>query len=297
MKVITKDTTPPGTGRLHAIGDPGVRNHVRARHIPGAGNIKRKLRIGSLNVGSMTSRSYELEDLMRRRRIDIMCLQEVGWRNSGNRARFLNTNTKAYKMFYHGEKNGKNGVGIVLAAEFLGSILSIKKISDRLLHLRLVIGKETWNIVSAYVPQTGCDEEEKLAFWADFDALILEIPENEMLEVGADLNGHVGEANTSHESWHGGHGLGTRNPSGEEILTKCRLHDLILLNTMFIKERRHLVTYCSGGHETQIDFHLCRRSMRNRVKDCKVILGESVATSHSTPSSTRGVLLGLEESN
>ena len=80
----------------------------------------------------MTSGSYELEDLMRRRKIDIMCLQEVGWCNSGNRARSLDVNTKAYKMFYHGMKNEKNGVGIVLAAKFLESILNFKKISDEI---------------------------------------------------------------------------------------------------------------------------------------------------------------------
>ena len=41
-------------------------------------------------------------------------------------------------MLYHCIKNGKGGVGIVLAAKFLESILSIKKISDRLMHLRFV---------------------------------------------------------------------------------------------------------------------------------------------------------------
>lgn len=175
------------------------------------------IRIGSLNVGSMTSRSYELEDLMRRRKIDIMCLQEVGWCNSGNRARFLNTNTKDYKMFYHGEANGRNGVGIVLASKYLGNILSIQKSSDRLIYLRLLVGKEVWNVISAYAPQTGCDEGEKEAFWADFDTLLQSIPLDEMIEIGADLNGHVGESNMGHEGWHGDYGLGTRNPSGKEV--------------------------------------------------------------------------------
>ena len=64
--------------------------------------------------------SYELEDLVRRQRIDIMCLQEVGRCNSSNRARFLNVNTKACKKFFYGVKDGRNGIGIVLAAKFLG---------------------------------------------------------------------------------------------------------------------------------------------------------------------------------
>ena len=129
--VVKDDTTPPYTGKIDPIGDLGVRYHARARHIPGAGNMKRMIRIESLNVGSMISRNYDLEDLIQRRRLDIMCLQEVGWCNFGNSTRFLNCKTKDYKMFYHGVTNERNEVGIVLAAK---CILSIKKDSVRLMH-------------------------------------------------------------------------------------------------------------------------------------------------------------------
>ena len=57
-------------------------------------------------------------------------------------------------------------------------------------------------------------------------------------------------------------------------------YGLIVLNTMFIKQRRHLVTYSSGGNETQIDYHLVPSFVRRRVKDCKVILGESLEPQH-----------------
>ena len=79
---ITNDTTPLGTN-----GDPRSRNRVRARHFPGAGDIKRKqdmteLNFGSLNVGTMKHKSHEIEDMMIRRRINIMCVQEVKWKNA-----------------------------------------------------------------------------------------------------------------------------------------------------------------------------------------------------------------------
>ena len=38
--------------------------------------------------------------------------------------------------------------------------------------------------------------------------------------------------------------------------------------------------YSSGGCETQIDYHLCSRQLRSWVKDCKVILGESLVSQH-----------------
>lgn len=49
---------------------------------------------------------------------------------------------------------------------------------------------------------------------------------------------------------------------------------------MFRKNLRHLITFDSGGHSTQIDYHLSRGIMRNRIKDCKVILGEPLAKQH-----------------
>ena len=93
-------------------------------------------------------------------------------------------------------------------------------------------------------------------------------------KVGADLNGHVGESNLGFEGVHGGKGYGDRNDAGLEIIESCMAHELCILNTMFIKQQRHLITYSSGGCETQIDYHLCSRQLRSWAKDCKVILGE-----------------------
>ena len=40
------------------------------------------VKIGTLNVGSMTGRGHELVDLMERRKVKIMCLQETKWKGS-----------------------------------------------------------------------------------------------------------------------------------------------------------------------------------------------------------------------
>lgn len=71
----------------------------------GTRNTEQQLRIGTLNVGSMTKRSLELEHLMKRRRLDVMCVQETRWGNKGNKSRFLDLKTKQYKLFYHGIDN------------------------------------------------------------------------------------------------------------------------------------------------------------------------------------------------
>ena len=75
---------------------------------------------------------------MIRRRIDILCVQETKWRNQSNKSRFLDTRTKRYKIHYHGIENQRNGVGIILSAELQKNVLDIKKVSDRLMSIKLV---------------------------------------------------------------------------------------------------------------------------------------------------------------
>ena len=58
-------------------------NHVGS--VINARRCKQSLGIASLNIGTMTGKSRELADLMKTRRIDVMCLQETRW--CGNKAR------------------------------------------------------------------------------------------------------------------------------------------------------------------------------------------------------------------
>ena len=65
----------------------------------------RRLRFGSWNVGMMTGKSLEIQEVITRRRLDILCEQETKWRNTANRARFLDPKTRSHKMFYYGTKS------------------------------------------------------------------------------------------------------------------------------------------------------------------------------------------------
>ena len=57
-------------------------------------------------------------------------------------------------------------------------------------------------------------------------------------------------------------------------------HNMRVVNTYFEKAERHKITYKSGTAESQIDYILCRSSDKGNIKDCKVILGESVTNQH-----------------
>ena len=61
---------------------------------------KQSLRIVSVNIGTMTGKSRELADLMKTRRIEVMCLQDTRW--GGNKDRELGDGCK---LFYSGEQH------------------------------------------------------------------------------------------------------------------------------------------------------------------------------------------------
>ena len=102
----------------------------------GRARLKKKvqeLRIGTLNVGSMTGRSREVADVMERRRVDILCVQETRWK--GNKAREIGS---GYKIVYGGaDERGRSGVGVVLNKEMKECVVDVERNGCRIMKIKL----------------------------------------------------------------------------------------------------------------------------------------------------------------
>ena len=213
---------------------------------------------------------------MERRKVGVLCVQETRWK--GNKARELGGDCK---LFYSGaDERARNGVGIVLSKEFKDSLVSVSRTNGRVMSVKLGIGETVLNVICAYAPQVGCEDEENETFWRQMDQELRAIPEGEMVIVGGDLNGHVGISREAIERIHGGWGVGEKNEEGERVTDFAMAFVLSIVNTFFEKRPNHLVTCKSGGRQSQIDLLMCRRQQLNEVKNCKVINGESVAAQH-----------------
>ena len=105
---------------------------------------------------------------MIRRRINIMCLQETKW--VGTKAKELDTS--GFKLWYTGKVRAKNGVGIIVDKTWKNNVVEVKRIGDRILSLKMVLEQETFNIISAYAPQIGLEEQEKRKFWEDLEGSV-----------------------------------------------------------------------------------------------------------------------------
>ncbi|KAK3555075.1 hypothetical protein QTP86_007970 [Hemibagrus guttatus] len=223
----------------------------------------------------MTGKGRELADMMERRKVDILCVQETRWK--GSKARSIGA---GFKLFYYGVDSKRNGVGVVLKEEFVRNVLEVKRVSDRVMSLKLEIEGVMLNVVSGYAPQVGCELEEKERFWSELDEVMESIPTGERVVIGADFNGHVGEGNTGDEEVMGKFGVKERNFEGQMVVDFAKRMDMAVVNTYFQKREEHRVTYKSGGRSTQVDYILCRRGNLKEISDCKVVVGESVARQH-----------------
>ncbi|KAK3539566.1 hypothetical protein QTP70_010279 [Hemibagrus guttatus] len=92
--------------------------------------------------GRPRRKGRELADMMERRKVDILCVQETRWK--GSKARSIGA---GFKLFYYGVDSKRNGVGVVLKEEFVRNVLEV-----------------------------GCELEEKERFWSELDEVIESIP-------------------------------------------------------------------------------------------------------------------------
>ena len=235
-------------------------------------------RVASWNVGTMRGRSSEIVETITRRNIDLCCVQEVRWR--GASARYITGKDSRYKFFWVGNDQGTSGVGVLLAEKWVDKVYDVKRVSDRIMLIKLLVGETILTVLSVYAPQTGLEESVKDEFYNSLQIVISAIPDKELVIPCGDWNGHVGRQSSGYEGVHGGSGFGDRNADGERILDFAVANEFVIGNTFFAKRDSHLITYQSGNAKTQIDFILLRKSNLKMAEDIKVIPSEECVPQH-----------------
>jgi len=284
MTVITESNSYSGTGGLTEgvaavaqVSDVGL-VRLRKKCATASNQARNTLRIAALNVGTMKGRSSEVVETMERRGVDVCCLQETRWR--GASARKISGKAAVYKFLWSGKDKGTGGVGVLVSERWIDNVFEVKRVSDRIMLVKLNVGEVVLAVISVYAPQVGLNDSVKDAFYDDLLSLTLSIPSSNILTICGDFNGHIGELSAGYEGVHGGCGLGARNTEGERILEFSVAHNLVVTNSCFRKKPDHIVTYKSGTSISQIDYILVRKRDRKLVRDVKVIPGEECAPQH-----------------
>lgn len=93
---------------------------------------------------TLQGKFIELVKILRKRRINIACVQETKW--VGSKARDVD----GYKLWYSGSDRCRNEVGILIDEGLRGQVVEVKRVSDRLMTIKLVVGGFTLNVYSIY---------------------------------------------------------------------------------------------------------------------------------------------------
>ena len=79
---------------------------------------------------------------------------------------------------------------------------------------------------------------------------------------------------------HGGYGFGARNADSSRILEFPDGLNLVICNTLFMKQESKLVTYVAGSAKSTIDYIMVRQGDKVKVRNVKVIPNEECVPKH-----------------
>ena len=158
-------------------------------------------------------------------------MQEVRWR--GASARQLE---KTPDTSFSGLATTKAQAALVCSwLMWVDKVYDIKRVSDRIMLIKLLVGEAVLTVLSVYAPQTGLEESTKDAFYDSLQTVISELPDKGIVIPCGDWNGHVGREAAGYEGVHGGSGYGERNADGDRVLEFAVANDFVIGNTFYVK--------------------------------------------------------------
>ena len=87
----------------------------------------------------------EVCEELRKRMIDVCCLQEVRWR--GQCARMLGMKGRRYKLWLSGKGDGVGGVGVMVKEELFEKVVEVRMVSDRVMTLVAVLEEDVLRLI------------------------------------------------------------------------------------------------------------------------------------------------------
>ena len=249
-----------------------VRRQQRPRGSSGQQQSRCEVQLGSLNVGTMNGKGVEVVEMMERRSLEVLCIQETKWK--GDRAR---TMMRGYKLLHAGGDGRSNGVGIIVSEEIGKTVVRVERWKWHIVMAWLMIRKQ---IMYVYGPQTRRVEAEKEEFRDALERMMGLVELEVMLCTAGDFNAHVGVVESGEEESVDRYGWGARNTESRALVELVARNGLAVASSFFQKRESHKITYRSGQHKTELDLLIVRKQQLWKIKDCKAVAGEHVTTQY-----------------
>ena len=80
---------------------------------------------------------------------------------AANQTRLIKGKDSTFKFSWCGKERGQGGAGFLFGEKWVDKGFGVLRISDRIILIRLVIGKVVFTFLSVYAPQAGLQEAEE----------------------------------------------------------------------------------------------------------------------------------------
>ena len=117
------------------------------------------MRLGMWNFGSLSGKRGYVCDELRKRMINVCCLQEVRWRGQGTR--MLVMNGWRYKLRWSGKGDG---VGVMVREKLCDKVVEVRRLSDRVKTV-VVFEENVLRLICGYALLSGRRFMEKQSFY------------------------------------------------------------------------------------------------------------------------------------
>ena len=97
-----------------------------------------KFRVGAVNVNTLRRSRCEVVEMLSCRCNDVCTVQDTHYRN-GNCYMVKGKESK-YKLYWSGNSKGTASVGVFLAEKWIEKVFEVRRVSDRIILIKLVVG-------------------------------------------------------------------------------------------------------------------------------------------------------------
>ena len=244
---------------------------------------EKNLKIGCWNVrslGNSTEFNTSLRNViatMEKNNVIAMALSKVRW--SGCSVLEVENATVVYSGSADKHSSNRRGTAVVLIG-YLRTAWKEKNIffpiNDRLLKIRLKLGKIWLSIISVYAPTKVSDPSTSDKFYFQLQHTVKGVNHKYMLLVLGDFNARVSPAIKPTEL-HRAHNPNKCNNNGERLLDFCKKHGLVITNTVFPHKKIHQWSWTHPNQKERkhvLDYILVNQKFRASIFDTRTHISD-----------------------
>jgi len=89
-----------------------------------------KLRLATVNIGTMIGRSAEVTEMVGRRQLDVVAIQKICFRNEG--VKRVKGGEYKYRLYWSGDEKVYGGVGLMVRHDLAKFVMALRRVSPKL---------------------------------------------------------------------------------------------------------------------------------------------------------------------